>query len=58
MPKIPMNVRMEVEVDLEAWDAEYGTPVADVETYLLNQVALSPAAEAGAIRVVGLVVDY
>jgi hypothetical protein len=51
-----LNIRMEVEVDEHTWSTEYGTPIASVEDYLLNQIAQSPAAEAGAITVTGYAV--
>lgn len=52
-----LNIRMEIEVDENAWNTEYGTPIASVEDYLLNQISQSPAAEAGAITVTGYVVQ-
>ncbi len=48
-------IHAEVYVDVEAWREEYGTAgdARDVEDYLLNQWAGSPAAEAGGLAVDG-----
>jgi hypothetical protein len=41
------TVHMEIDVDTEAWEAEYGTrALEDVENYLLNHLLQSPAAQA------------
>ena len=46
-------ITLEVEVDESAWTSAYGTEgaeqVADIENYIVNQVALSPATNEGAI---------
>lgn len=55
--KRTINVRIEIEIDEEAWATEYGTPVSSVEDYVLNQIWGSPAAEAGAIAPTGYVVE-
>jgi hypothetical protein len=51
---VKLLITLEVEVDEGAWDATYGVSagaeqVADVESYVVGQVAQSAAAEEGAI---------
>ncbi len=50
-----LSIRMEVEVDQAAWQAEYGTAgdANDVEDYVLGQLTQSPAADAGCFQVTG-----
>jgi hypothetical protein len=57
--RLLLTVHAEIEVDRDAWEAEYGNPgnINEVEDYLLNQLSQSPAAEAGAFVVTGFAVS-
>jgi hypothetical protein len=57
--KYRIAVRMEIEVDPAAWQAEYGTSgdANDVEDYLLNQTQQCPAADADCFTVTGFAVE-
>jgi hypothetical protein len=51
------TVHMEIDVDTEAWEAEYGTrALEDVENYLLNHLLQSPAAQADGFEITGFAV--
>lgn len=54
-----LSIRMEIEVNVSAWRAEYGTPgdTRDVEDYLLANLTQCPAAEAGCFTVAGFAVE-
>lgn len=53
-----LTIHAEVEVDVAAWCAEYGTSGSanDVEDYLFGAWASSPAAEAGTFVITGYAV--
>jgi hypothetical protein len=54
-----INIRIEAEIDQKAWAVEYGTrgDVNDVENYVQTLLTMNPAAEAGAIKLTGYVVE-
>jgi hypothetical protein len=53
------EVRMEIEVDTQAWEEEYGPQnlKRDVEDYILNQLTASAAAESGLLKVTAYAVS-